>query len=221
MAKRAPAAWSSMEHGEGSDRPRVDSPAGVRAASKRRRKRIDLNSNMTLAAAVTKVKRRTFANTHWNRLWMDEFIYTEKSVVVAKRLGIKGVVAGRVAHIHVSETPWALVSTLVSKDGHYPINSMGSQLALAAKLDVDVVEHEPKDIPTVEEFKALFAIAASAYGPGWRKRYLVKRIWSISGARTCLNNARKADPKVITMAIKVKPSQVDDLPAYVNYYRPV
>lgn len=213
MAKRAPASWGREIHYDGARKCRENAPAGIRDAADGPG-RIDLDSQMTAKDVQTLL--RTFANTHWADL--RDYIWTKKSEVVAREHGIPGVIAGHPCNANVHKIPWELTATAVSKVGRYPICSMGSQIVRAAKQDVDI-EHETKDVPTVAEFKRIFAIAAKAYGPDWRKHYVVKRLWTKPGARTCLSNAKKADPLVNTLAIYVPADQVAHLPAYVDYYR--
>lgn len=212
MAKRA--RFGRVLHYTGDKKPRENSPAGIRDADPVPG-RIDLDSRMTAPTEGI----RTVANTHDADLRHD-YVWTKRSEKVAAELGIrKGVViAGQPAHCPVARNPWALVSTAVSKVGRHPIKSMASQIAYAAKRDVGI-EWEPKDIPTVEEFKRIFAAAERYYGPTWRKHFLVKRLKNIPGWKTCLSNAKKADPKVNTILINIGKTDPSTLPAYVDYYR--
>lgn len=206
-------------HLDGQHKPLENSPAGVRMAADQG-EGIDLDSLMTLATAAVEGAKalRTFANTHYPNLARD-FVWTKRSERVAHDLGIKGVVAGRPAQARVNKIPWALVATAVSKDGRHPIKSIASQLALCAKEGVKHVEHEPKDTPSVEEFRKIFAAAERAFGPAWFEHYLVKRLVNLPGWKTCLKNAHTADPRVVTMAINIGAMDPKTLPAYVKEYR--
>lgn len=212
-AKRA-ASRGKVLHFDGAHKPHENSPAGVRLAAKRGQG-IDLDSCETAPDPKTGIP--TEANTHYPNL--REFLYTKASERVAHRLGIKGVVAGHQVNKQIGTLPWALVATVRSKVGGYPIRSMAAQIKLAGELDVSPLEHEPKQVPSVEAFRRFFAAAARAYGPTWRRHYIVKRLWSLRGAKQCLENAHTADPDVITMAINIGDTDPKTLPAYVKEYR--
>lgn len=210
MAKPAPKSWARFEHEDGSHKPLENSRAGIIKAEHGPR-RIDLDSNCTLAVRGV----RTIANTHYPLLSRD-FVWTKKSEQVAHRLGIHGVVAGKPASARVPKIPWALVATVVSKEGRHPIFSMASQITYAAKRGVDI-EHEPKDVPTVGEFLRMVAAAAKSYGEHWTTHYVVKRLVTLPGWESCLAHAKEAG--IQTIVIGIGDMDPKTLPEYVDYYR--
>lgn len=206
MARPVPPRFRGALHLD--DKPLENSPGGIILARETRSRRIDLDSCQTLDNAA--------ANTHYPLLSRDRFLWTKRSEVVAAKLGIEGVKAGKVAHVMVGDLPFALVATVHSKGGHHPIRSMGQQIPFAAKNGVDV-EWEPKDVPPLVVFKRIARTSRRVYGEDWREHVQVKRLINLPGWRMCLQHAHEAG--FYTFAINIGDRDPLELPDYVDFYR--
>lgn len=205
MAKRLTGKWNVFSHFK--PYRKNNSPWGIRESAKTK-KRIDLDFQETLD--------EIWAWTHWGRLWIEGFRYTEASLAVAKKYGIKGVKVGKVCRRTVKTTPYALIATLKTKDGH-TIGTAGEALELAASLDVQV-EVECKGNPSVAMFTRLKNRAKKEYGEDrWQKMVQVKRLWSIKGWSQCLHRASNAG--FTTILINYKGVRPGSLPTWVKWYR--
>lgn len=163
-----------------------NSPEGIRRAAEADRP-IDLDGHVT--------KDGIWANIHAGRPGREGFRYTAASV----KAGVPKWKLNRLVGARVEAMSWAVVSTLETRGGD-TIQTMGAAIRLAASLDVDT-EIEPKGVPSVQAFINLRDVAEEAYGDGWRRHLLVKRLVNLPGWRTCLNRAKGRS--IPTMAINV------------------
>lgn len=187
-----------------------NSPIGIHIAA-RTDHRIDIDENDTAPDEDDVV---TMANSHWDWLAREKFRYTAESVKVAKKLGIRGVRAGRICLRRISKTPWELVRTLKTKDG-YRIQSIAAALQLCHELG-NTVEVEFKGTPSMATVYRLAAIAQNLWGDQWQRAVQVKRLTNKAGWQTTLRRSKHAG--FTTIAIDYH-GRVEDLPDYVDHYR--
>jgi hypothetical protein len=178
-ARRVPARWSVFKHLK--PYRLGNSPRGIALAAAEDdpdHRALDIDVNMTADGIG--------AATHWNRLSIERWRYTEASV----RAGIPASKVGKVCHRKVSDLPWKVVRTLRTRDG-YRIYTVGYMLNRAAKVGVRI-ELEPKGTPSIKWFQHVARIAKRLHGADWRERVQVKRLAVLRGWRTCLNRAAAA-----------------------------
>jgi glycerophosphoryl diester phosphodiesterase len=193
--KDAPGRWAKFAHL--SPYSKNNSIAGLKAARKLGYTAIDLDFHMTADGI--------WANVHWGDLREHRIPGVGKTAADRFRLG-------RSTVRPVSRLPWSIVKTLRDSGGRR-INSAQVMLAAAKRLGFKRVEIEPKDIPTVEQFKRLKK-HADRYGI----EVVVKRLTDIPGAAKCLANAHEAG--LTTMVLPRSKTLPLAKFAEVDYVRP-
>lgn len=93
---------------------------------------------------------------------------------------------GRKVSKSVGQLPWSVVKEVRDSKGRH-INSAEHMLRVAKRLGYKRVEVEPKDIPTVDQFKRL-----KKHADATGIEVVVKRLTDIKGAAKCLANANAA-----------------------------